>query len=352
MLRVHLNLYSGFCNYRGYKFARVLSKFYDLIYLSGSKNRNSHSSYSYDDIKSYKNIKALYLKNYNYFVWTISHIFFFKEKNLVSISIHNLRLIPMGVILKFIFKAKLIYEPHELETETVEKKNINKFISKLIEKIFIKYFDEIIVVSPSIAEWYKRKYKIKRPLVIYNSRKFDPVEKKNYFREKFNINNKSKIFLYVGNLNKRGRGIDLIINTFLNENFKNNVVIFMGKGNAVPSIIEASKKNQNIYYHSSVSTNEINYYTSSADIGLCLIENTCLNENYCLPNKLFEYLSGGIPVIVSNLKELKNFINQNQCGYIFNLKNNNLTQFIEKNITENLLKIKTANVHKTNLKFN
>jgi glycosyltransferase involved in cell wall biosynthesis len=45
-----------------------------------------------------------------------------------------------------------------------------------------------------------------------------------------------------------------------------------------------------------------------------LIQNTCLNHTYCLPNKLFEYMLAGIPVIISDLPEIAEVVREYDTG--------------------------------------
>ena len=58
-------------------------------------------------------------------------------------------------------------------------------------------------------------------------------------------------------------------------------------------------------------------YASSADLGVAPIENTCLSYYYCSPNKLFEYVIAGIPVIASNFPEMKKIILKYDIGETF-----------------------------------
>ena len=54
--------------------------------------------------------------------------------------------------------ALMIYDTHELETETNELRGI-KSLAKIVEFIFINTVDHVFVVSENIADWYKQKCK-------------------------------------------------------------------------------------------------------------------------------------------------------------------------------------------------
>ena len=70
----------------------------------------------------------------------------------------------------------------------------------------------------------------------------------------------------------------------------------------------------NIYFHEKVSVLEYMKYVSSADWGIYLMENNCKNSDYALPNKVFDYILGGLPVVVSDLKEMGAFVRENNIG--------------------------------------
>ena len=57
-------------------------------------------------------------------------------------------------------------------------------------------------------------------------------------------------------------------------------------------------------------------FTQQADLGLSLEEDAGLNYRFALPNKLFDYVQAEIPVLVSNLPEMKNLVTQYQIGEI------------------------------------
>ena len=75
-----------------------------------------------------------------------------KEKAQV-VNVHTLALLPLGWLLKKLFKVKLVYDAHELETEKNGLHGFRQRISKHIESVFIHACDLVIVVGENIAGW-------------------------------------------------------------------------------------------------------------------------------------------------------------------------------------------------------
>jgi glycosyltransferase involved in cell wall biosynthesis len=68
---------------------------------------------------------------------------------------------------------------------------------------------------------------------------------------------------------------------------------------------------------------------SVADVGIHPIENTCLNHFYCLPNKLFQYIQAGIPVLCSDFPEMRKIVNGYKVGEVFDVEDiNNISNTI------------------------
>ncbi len=268
--------------------------------------------------------KNLFSQSLKYLEFTFQVLYKYRKKNIKVVNIHSLGLLPVGILFKFFYKTKLIYDAHEYETEIQGLMGVRKKLSKIIEKTFIKYCDKTIVVSESIANEYKRLYpNLSKPSVVLNTPIYKKIEKKDLFREKLGIATNKTIFLYQGNLS-RGRGIETLIETFkdLNANNQqlttNNIpcIVFMGYGPLEETIKQESKQHENIYFYPAVNPDILLDYTSSADFGISTIEDSCLSYRYCLPNKMFEYLMAEIPVIVSNLDEMKRLVKENGIGVV------------------------------------
>jgi len=62
--------------------------------------------------------------------------------------------------------------------------------------------------------------------------------------------------------------------------------------------------------------NEMMHYTKSADAGVSLDKNKSMNQKFSLPNKIFDYISAGIPVIAGDLPEVTKIVASYSCGII------------------------------------
>ena len=246
------------------------------------------------------------------------------------INLHSLHVLPIGIFIKTFRQKKVIYDAHELETEVNGSKGLLRIFSKIIERISIKFVDYVIVVSTNISEWYKRSYSIDNITVIRNVPNATQTSSQNdIFRHLFSIPKDHIIFIYQGLLNK-SRGVNIILETFSQINQRNKHIIFLGDGPMKKEIQDLSQNVHNIHFHSLVEVNELPKYTSSADVGIHMILNTCLNHYYCLPNKIFEYFLYGIPVIVSDFPEMKMVVDQNNIGWCISPDILSLKKIIEE----------------------
>jgi glycosyltransferase involved in cell wall biosynthesis len=250
-----------------------------------------------------------------YFEFVYKVVKQYKNSNIIHCN--DLDTLPVGVIIKKFFNknAKIVYDAHEYETEIDGLKGIQKKMLKFLEKSLIKYTDKVITVSDAIANEYKRLYNIEKPVLVLNTPPYKEIEKKDLFREELGIRKDKTIFLYQGGLSS-GRGIEILLETFKTIENKNAVIVFMGYGELEELIKEYSKKYESICFHPAVSPDILLDYTSSADFGILFYENSCLNHYYCSPNKMFEYLMAEIPVIVSNLYEMKRLVETNSIGVV------------------------------------
>lgn len=267
-------------------------------------------------------------------------IIFAKNKNIDIVNVHLLALLPLGVIIKYITKSKLVYDAHELETEVEGLKGLRKFLSKIVEKFLIRQADLTIVVGKEIERWYLKEYG-KIPIVtVMNCPVYQHIKKTDLLRQELKIPRRYKIVLYQGGFGT-ARGIQLLLEAFKNKDIQGEfAIVFMGYGEYESEIKVASTQHSNIFFKPAVDPSIVLNYTSSADIGISLIQDSNLSDHYCLPNKLFEFIMARLPVVISNLPEMTDIVKKYDIGRVLNkwsaielvhlLQNIDLTSFSEE----------------------
>lgn len=248
------------------------------------------------------------------------------------IHCHDTLYLPIALIVKVFCKSKLIYDAHELESDKAEQSKILSKYTLFIERIAWKYIDYLITVSPSIIDWYNIKLGEKESELIMNSPIIDSEiqenQKSNYLREKFQIPSNEKIFLYLGIITQKGRGVELYLDAFQKKDI-NSHLVFIGYGEFVEEIKKAACQFDNIHYHEAVPHHKVVEVSKSADVGLCMIEAVSLSDYYSLPNKLFEYAFSGLYVVASDFPDIKKLVEEYSLGKCSSLDTQNVYDTIK-----------------------
>jgi len=94
------------------------------------------------------------------------------------------------------------------------------------------------------------------------------------------------------------------------------VIVFMGYGELEEQIKRVAGHSNRVFFHPAVPPRELSNFTVSADVGISFIENTCLSYYFCMPNKLFEYAMASLAIIVSDMKEMREFVEKFDIGLV------------------------------------
>lgn len=259
--------------------------------------------------------KLRLIQIFNLFEFVIRFVFQYRNADIVHCN--DLAGLLVGVFAK-VTKPKLIlvYDSHEFAINQVPyQSKISIWLYKVLESILIKYSQKVINVSNSIASEYSRLYSISKPHLVLNCPPYSEPPKQNLFRKNLGINEDQTVFLYQGRLSK-DRNIEMLVEAFSEQKSDKNVLVCMGYGPLESFIKKKAQQQNNVFFHSAVNPDVLLKFTTSADYGILFYEDSCLNHRYCLPNKLFEYLMAGLPVLTSNLSEIKRLVETERVGIV------------------------------------
>jgi glycosyltransferase involved in cell wall biosynthesis len=229
---------------------------------------------------------------------------------------NDLDTLPAVYLAHKIKKTVLVYDSHEFFTEVPELKN-RRLVRRIWEKIESRMLPHIhfsSTVSPPIADAYRKKYNIHME-VIRNLPFRKPAEANPAFLLR---KHSEKIILYQGVLNM-GRGLEMAIEAM--QYTENMQLVIVGQGDVETQLKEMTRLlglTQKVTFTGRISPDQLFDYTVQADLGISLEEDLGLNYRFALPNKVFDYIQAGVPVLVSDLPEVKSLVLQYEVGAINN----------------------------------
>lgn len=246
--------------------------------------------------------------------WSYAAYRRYRKEKIACINCHSVATLPLGVMLMRSTGAKLVYDAHELETETNGLQGIRQHLTRQVERTLIGHADHCIFVGRAIENWYVRQYGLRNTTVLYNCPPLRRARPTDYFRKTYSIAPDTPIFLYQGLIGE-GRGIRVLAEAFPALAGRAALVV-MGYGALADWFAEQAARRSGIYYHPAVAPDHLLEHTAAADFGLSVIEGTSLSYEYCMPNKLFEYVMASKPVLVSPNREQAAFVRTHRVGEV------------------------------------
>ena len=243
------------------------------------------------------------------------------------IHAHDLPQLRVGVHVKRALGIPLIYDAHELYPEIGTLTPRDKAVLRAREQLLLPECDRVITVNSLLAEEMVGQYGIGPPLVIQNAVSapsgFCATASHDRFREEFAIGKSDYILLYQGWLAMH-RGLQVLVQAM--PRIPDNVhLVFLGYGNAKSDLRDLSDRlgvNRRVHLKDAVTQEELLFWTASADIGLIPYSaGLDLNTRYCSPNKLYEYIGAGLPILGNeDLPFVRSFIASNDFGRVAALR--------------------------------
>lgn len=249
----------------------------------------------------------------------------YRRETISVVAAHNVWVLPLCWVLCRQTGASLIYNAHELETETIAMQGLKQTASRLIERLLIQSCVVVSVVNGSIADWYESKYPISRPIVVGNVPVTTEVE--TGLRKSIGVSSDKMLYIHTGNL-VHGRNIPLILDAFSRSPHH---VVFLGEGHLGGRVRETAKGSSNVHWLAPVHPDLLVAHVREADVGLCLIERqVSLSYQFSSPNKLMETLAAGIPALCTDLVEARRVLGPLAHGWILEDPTADLSAALER----------------------
>lgn len=212
-------------------------------------------------------------------------------------------------------RVPLVFDAHELAPYQDGLTRPQRLFAHLLLKGWLRRAEVVITVSLGIAEHLRSTYGIERPEVIKNVPepfRGEPVD----LRALFDIPDDHAIVIYQGGLGP-SRGTNQLIAAMTHLDDVTLVLLgsdLRGLSTTYGDLASRLGVRKRVRLVPAVPRSELLAYTAGADVGVVTFLATSKNHELALPNKLFEYLVAGIPVLVSDLPEMANLISRTGAG--------------------------------------
>lgn len=235
---------------------------------------------------------------------------------------HDLAGLIVGYPIAKLCGARLIYDSHEYWADIEGHSSFPGYLRRMLmraEQVLARAADGVIAVSAGIAARLQQELRVPSVVVVRNVPEYWRVRNEELLlRKKLGIREQDIVFLYQGGI-AEGRGVKELLLAYLSAEIQESTLVFMGDGPMVPelkSIWEQAKAPESVAFLPTVPQSELPKYTSDADIGLLPLLRLSQKLELSLPNKLFEYVQGGLAIIASDLTEIGAVMRKDKLGLL------------------------------------
>jgi glycosyltransferase involved in cell wall biosynthesis len=246
-------------------------------------------------------------------IWRAFHLSLRERSDIYHF--HDPELLPIGVLLKIFTRAKVIYDVHEDVPEQILTKHWIPHLLRrplaivfnIFEKRLAKALDAVVVATEGIAE----KFAHLKPIVVHNYPDLRMLPDPSTERGK----GKEKVIVYIGGISKVRGAAEMVralehLNPILDVRLD---LIGRFEPPELEQKLQVLPGYQRVRFLGWLPWEVALERAQAAFAGLVLFH-PGPNHTNSLPNKLFEYMAAGIPVVASNFPLWKEIVERNRCG--------------------------------------
>ena len=232
--------------------------------------------------------------------------------------------IPIGLDLGRRDGAPVVYDARDIY---VHARNIARLpgparrLFGWVEKRWARQANRVMTVNRPYAEVMEKRFGPPRPAIVMNCsyRREPPVDRPRRFHDALALSPNARIVLYHGGLAPH-RGIEQLIAAL--EQLAGNVhLCLLGYGPLEATLADEARRDVHrgrLHVLPAVPPAELLDWVASADIVAMPIQPSTLNHRLTTPNKLFEAMTAGVPVVASDLPGMAPIVAETGCGVVCN----------------------------------
>ncbi len=230
---------------------------------------------------------------------------------------HDAAMLLPGIAAARLTGARLVYDSHELATGVPYRERFWAWLVGTIERAIVPRCSAVITVSDGIADRLRDRYGLARPPTVVRNVSALSVTGPGHLRRRLGLEAGVPLVLHQG-APAASRGSEVLLAAV--ALLPDVQLVFLGDpepadGRRLSSEIARRGLAGRVTILPSVPLWELLANTAEADVGVTLLQANCDNHRLALPNKLFEYIAAGVPVVASALPEVKRLVDAYGIGW-------------------------------------
>jgi glycosyltransferase involved in cell wall biosynthesis len=216
--------------------------------------------------------------------------------------------------------GRTIYDSRDvyMRSRDFESAGLGKGVLAWLERRWAHATDRVLTVNDSYADLLVGQLRIERPSVVMNCPVAwqPPHPRPDLIRERLGLSHDVQVVLYQGQLISE-RGIEQAMEAILLV--PDAVLVLLGHGPWMDRLTRQIAEPPfvgRVAILSSVPPESLLWWTASADVAVMAIQPTSLNHRFTTPQKLFESIAAGIPVVASDLPGMAEIVRGSDVGLV------------------------------------
>jgi glycosyltransferase involved in cell wall biosynthesis len=229
--------------------------------------------------------------------------------------------VPAGLRLGRRDRAPVVYDARDIY---IDAQNIARMPAPLrgvfarLERGWARSASRVMTVNVPYGEVMAARWDVPMPAVVlncsYRQAVLDPAPRR--FHERLGLDPGIRVVLYQGGFS-RDRGIEQLLEAI--PSIEGAVLVLLGYGvleDELRGRIAAGGLGRQVHILPAVPPDELLGWVASADVVAMPIQPSNLNHRLTTPNKLFEAMAVGVPVVASDLPGMATIVRQTGCGVV------------------------------------
>jgi glycosyltransferase involved in cell wall biosynthesis len=218
--------------------------------------------------------------------------------------------------------SRIVYDSHELFLETgtaARLPGVLRRVLGMVERYLTRRAIALVTVNESYAEVLERRLTPRRTIIVRNCPpRWSPPDQRSPLRQASGVPDGVPLILYHGAFSEN-RGIEELAEALVCPGLEAAHLVLLGVGSteaALNALAREPRFGGRVHVLAAVPPEVLLEWVAGADVDVMALQHSSLNHYLCTPNKLWESIATGVPVVVSDFPTMRRIVLDDPAGLL------------------------------------